>query len=126
VTSTLRSAFVIASELGSDSGSAYLRFRDTVLAATTLAPEAIRQIGERVTALYLDALVAGWSARICESHWQRFITVMAALNRALEECEREVSSEATDRARDALVRIVDENADLVENQESTSISYKRT
>ncbi len=94
---------------------AHWQLRDTVMLATRFASPAIRRKGESVTGLYQRALAEGWSGPAREARWRRFIIATASLNRDLDSSARLTSNDATRRAHDALARIVDENADLLDD-----------
>jgi hypothetical protein len=105
-----------ANEDDSDADNAYLRLRASVMVATMSAPESIQRKGDSVSAHFLEALACGRSSFAREATWRRFITLTASLNRNLECSELTAIDDAVIRAREALVRIVDENADLLEVQ----------
>ena len=82
--------------------------------ATQFAPATIRRRGRAVTALYLNALAGANGGQVRETRWRIFIAATASLNRDLEDSGH-WTNDAIGRARDELVRIVEENADLLED-----------
>jgi hypothetical protein len=86
--------------------------RGTVMLATRFAPATIRRRGESVTALYLNALTDAIGGQVRETRWRTFIAITASLNRDLE-AGGVAANDAIRRARGELVRIVEENADLL-------------
>jgi hypothetical protein len=98
-----------------DSQRAYSRLRGTVMLATLFGSPAIRRKGQSVTALYRRALVEASSSPVREERWRRFIVATASLNQDLEGSARPAPNDAIRRAHDVLARIVDENADLLDD-----------
>jgi hypothetical protein len=94
---------------------AHSRLQDLVRLATRFTTPAIRRKGETVAALYRRALTEAWSSPVREAHWRRFIIAAASLSRDLDTSARPAPNDAMRRAHDAIARIVDENADLLDD-----------
>ena len=108
----------VLSELDSDSRRAYRRLHETLAFATWFMPAAIRRKGYFVATLYLLALANAKSFRVREAQWRRFIATTASLLPDLESCASQAPNDAARvayrRAHSELVRIVNENVDLLE------------
>jgi hypothetical protein len=105
----------VIAKLDVDSIDAYRRIRNTVMLATRFASASIRRKASFVPALYLDALADASVLEERETRWRAFIAATASLNRDLES-GRAIVNDANRRARDELIRIVEENADLLDDR----------
>jgi hypothetical protein len=97
-------------KLDADSARAYRRMCGIVMLATCFTPPPICRKGRSVSTLFLNALMDASEKR--EVRWRLFVTTTASLNRDLED-SGPVAINSIRRARDELIRIVVENADLL-------------
>jgi hypothetical protein len=103
----------VLAKLDADVSESYRRMRGIVMLATQFASATIRRKGQSVPVLYLNALADAGGREVRETRWRAFIATTASLNQDLEDLERPVANDAICQARDELVRIVEENADLL-------------
>jgi hypothetical protein len=103
----------VLAKLDADASESYRRMRCTVILATQFASETIRRKGQSVPVLYLNALADADGRAARETQWRAFIAITASLNQDLKDLEQPVANDAIRQARDELVRIVEENADLL-------------